>query len=208
MKKIVKKHIKDEGGTAKLFSCRLGILVFLLLNILLIGITSCTVRYYPQPSDHITVIDGYAVMQVDGLSMAIMPRAWAREPQRVNDYFTTYYMVVINQTSNTITVSPEDISLLDDERNQYDALLYDDVAAVLMRDDFFLDRFSPTQDTYQTASDDRILGRAYLMQDSFHYGDILPNARKSGYLFFKKLSARNQKNIVMYKDQEIIFARK
>ncbi len=180
----------------------------LLAIVILFLFAGCATRYYPEPSEHVKVSDDFAVMQIGGISIAIQSKLWAREPHKVNDYFTTYYIIVINSSNERITISPDDLKLLDEERSQYDVLSYIKVAEVLLRDEFVMDKFSPFQDRSHQATDERVMARAYLMQDSFHYGEIMPNARKTGYIFFNRLSPKNERATIIFKNKEINFVRR
>lgn len=171
-------------------------------------LSSCATRYYPEPSEYVTVTDDFAVVQEDGISFAAKSRVWTREPHKLNDYFTTYYIVVINSSDRRVTINPGDIKLLDEDRSQFDALTYVDVAEILLRDDFIKEKHGPFRSRDYQVTDDRVLARAYLMQDSFHYGEIMPNARKTGYIFFSRLSPKNQKATILFRDREINFIRR
>jgi hypothetical protein len=182
----------------------------LLLFALIVILSGCTTRYYPQPTDRVSIVDNYALIEIDNSVLAITPRFWTREPQRLAELFTTYHIIIRNQSPNTITISPADIVLLDEETNQYDAMTASDVSEILFYNEFWYDnRFSPfpeRTDTFSTG--DKLAARGNLMQDAFHYGEILPGARKSGFIFFSKLPARNRRSTIVFKGEEIVFIRR
>ncbi|MBW6515077.1 MAG: hypothetical protein K0B81_00495 [Candidatus Cloacimonetes bacterium] len=196
----------DKEGKFPFPVIKISTLLLIVLSSILLN--SCTTRYYPQATDRISVVDNYALIEVENIAFAISARTWTRDPQRLSDFFTTYHVIVKNQSLQTITISPSDIILLDQETNQYDAITVSEVSEILFYDDFLLDKFSPFPDRTDTFTGDRLASRVSFMQEAFHYGDILPGARKSGFIFFRKLPARNQQSTVIFKGEEIVFIRR
>jgi len=182
--------------------------LFLLLMFSLILINSCTTRYHPQATERVSIVDNYAVIEIEDIAFAISARTWTRDPQKLADIFTTYHVIVKNQSLQTVTISPSDIILLDQETNQYDAITVSEVSEILFYNDFLMDKFRPFPDRTETFTGDRLASRANLMQEAFHYGDILQGARKSGFIFFARLPARNQQSTVIFKGEEIVFIRR
>ena len=188
------------------FSIVMITLSLIILSLLLLN--SCTTRYYPQSTERISVVDNYAILEKDGIVFAISARLWTREPQRLSDFFTTYHIIVKNQSQQPVTISPTDIILLDEETNQYDALTANDLFEVLFYDDYIRDKFNPfTQTDDIFSGGDRITARVNFMQDAFHFGDILPGARKAGYVFFRKIPTRNRQTTIIFRNEEIVFIR-
>jgi hypothetical protein len=179
----------------------------IIILILLLSTASCTTRYQAQPTDRVSVLDNYALLETEGVAFAITPRLWTREPQRVSDFFTTFHIIVKNQTDKPLVINAEDLVLLDEERNQYDALDIPDVSHIVFYDDFLSDKFSPLPERGDTFSGERMTGRANLLQEAFHYGDIRPGARKSGFIFFRRLPGGNRIITILFKDEEIVFVR-
>jgi len=179
--------------------------IFYSIAFILLIVSGCATRYHPQPSEYVEVSNGYGVVEVDEVTFAISQKRWTTEPHKINDYFTTYHLIVKNNSTGKIQVSAEDITLLDEERNQYDALHYTDVGDILFRDNYRMDKFRPFQENSRISTDELMLARATLMQNSFHYGEIMPNARKTGYIFFYRISPRNQKSTIIFRGKEIDF---
>lgn len=202
--RLIGSQNDGKGAGERIFSPVIFLIVLLFLAI---SLSNCATRYMPQPTDVITVVDNYALLETDSVAFAISPRVWTREPQRISDLFTTFHVIVKNQTRQKISISPNDIFLLDEERNQYDILSVYDVADILFYDNFMMDKFSTLPERYQQVTGDRLTARANLMQEAFHYGDIMPGARKSGFIFFRRLSPRNRMSIIVFQGEEIVFIR-
>lgn len=178
----------------------------LLFTILLLTI-SCTATYTAQPTERISIVDDYALLEKDELAFAVRPRFWTREPQRVSDFFSTFHIIVSNQSDQRITILPSDITLLDEDKNQYDAITASEVAEILFYDDIMRDKFTPYPQRYDDVSQDRVNARANLMQEAFNYGEIHPGARKNGFIFFRRLPAGNRESTIIFRGEEIIFTR-
>lgn len=174
---------------------------------IILALTGCVARYYPEQTDRVTVAENYAVLETENFTFAITARAWPREPQKINEYFTSFHVIVMNTSGSIMSVFPEDIHLLDQNSNQFDAKSLDEITEVLFFRDYEQTRFSPASDRFEQLTSDRMLDRANLAQQSFHYGDILSGARKSGYIFFNRIHPRNERLTIIFKGERIVFVR-
>lgn len=174
---------------------------------LVISLAGCTTNYAPQISERVKIVDNYAVIQNEEVLFAVAPQLWTKDPQEVSNYYTTLYLTVKNQTKETITVHPNEIKILDEERNQYDVQSVEKVSEIFLWNDPFFDRFAPFNDKFEKSLNDRTLARANIYQDAFSFGDIMPGAKKSGYLFFNKLPTKNKQLTVIFDGEEIVFTR-
>ncbi len=184
------------------------LLLITVLTFVFIIVSGCATSYYPKASDRVMVENDYAIIKADDISFAISHKRWASEPQKISDYFTTYHVIIKNESSESITISYEDIILLDEDRNQYDTIRYSDVGDMMFKDDYLIDKFMPYHERENTRSDNLRRARASLMQNSLHFGDIMPNARKSGYIFFSRISPANEKTSILFRGVEIVFVKK
>jgi len=212
MRKNNTDSVDDEqynmtGGNRGDYSSVIMLSLILGLSVLFLLLLGCTTRYYPQPGDRITIVDNYAILEKDGFAFAITPRFWTRDPQNISDFFTTFHVVIRNTSDKPISILPGDIYLLDEEMNQYETLTAAEVADIIFYDDFMRDKFRPFPDRFEPVTGDRLTARANLWQDAFHYGEIFPGARKSGYIFFRRLRARNVRSTILFRGEEIIFIR-
>lgn len=66
------------------------------------------------------------------VNFTIRPNYWFGSPKNIRKYALPVYISVQNGTDKPIIIQREDIILLDDARNQYNALSPDDVANILL----------------------------------------------------------------------------
>jgi len=202
-----KQNILTDGNR-RFYSSVIILLIMFIIALFSLLFTGCTTRYYPQPGDRITVIDNYAILETEDIAFAISPRFWTRDPQNISDFFTTFHLVIRNTSEHPVTILPGDIYLLDEEMNQYEAMTVAEVADIIFYNDFMRDKYRPFPDSFEPITGDRMTARANLMHDAFHYGEIFPGARKSGYIFFRRLPSRNSRSIILFKGEEILFLRR
>ena len=198
--------ITDDDKRGLFSSVVVMLYPLILLTILLLAI-GCTTTYTAQPTERISIVDDYALLEKDDLAFAVRPRFWTREPQRVSDFFSTFHIIVSNQSDQRIAISPSDITLLDQESNQYDVITVAEVAEILFYDDIMRDKFTPYPERYDDVSQERVNARANLMQEAFTYGEIHPGARKNGFIFFRRLPAGNRETTIIFRGEEIVFTR-
>jgi hypothetical protein len=180
------------------------VILLLILAVILVG---CSILYIPVASEHTTVSDNYGIIKTTEFTLAVANKLWVKEPQELTDYFMTFHITVRNKTSEKIPISPEDLSLLDEYGNQYDIVLPGQVMNLLMPEDIIFDRnflFGEEDDqVYENWKE----AKNNLITESFKFGTILPNAQKSGYLYFPKLKSQNRKCKFIYRGHQIDFVR-
>ncbi len=174
---------------------------------MLMTITGCAVIYYPAASEQVNIVDGFGVVKNDSLLLAVSYKFWVKEPQELTDYFSTFYITIRNRTDDRLTVLPDDISLLDEEGNQYDAVLPEEILNLLIPEEILFDQFNQFEEENSDIYENWREAKNNLLTDSFSYGAILPQAQKAGYVFFPRLKSSNQSCRFVYGDQIIEFIR-
>ncbi|MCK4312285.1 MAG: hypothetical protein KAW88_06085 [Candidatus Cloacimonetes bacterium] len=191
--------------------------LFPLLIVLMLIITSCTVKYMPVESQDVKVTDGFAVVKTKAWTFAIENKYWIKEPQNLTDFFTTFYVSITNRHKKEMEIGPSDISLLDEEGNQFDVVLLDYIEQMLLPKqlDYLIitnleEDLIETQEIFEDHR--RILdewreAKKNLITHSFHFGKILPGAKKSGFIFFPKLASKNNSCQIIFHNNKINFIR-
>ena len=190
------------------------------LIVVIFSLVSCTIKYLPVPAQHIVISDDFAVVKESDFTFAVENQYWIKNPQNLTDYFTTFYISVKNRTSEKLDIELGDVVLLDENGNQYDAVTINYIEQMLLpkqleyliintiEDD---DHVKTTAEETLREKQDRLEewreAKQNLLTYSFHFGNILPNAKKSGFIFFPKLPAKNNKCKVVFRSREIEFIR-
>jgi len=185
----------------------LSSLKVILLLILTVILAACSTLYIPVASEHITVSDNYGIIKTDEFTMVVANKFWVKTPQELTDYFMTFYITVRNKTSAKISISPEDLSLLDETGNQYDIVLTEEVMNLLMPEDILFDRYFLFGEVDDQVYENWKEAKNNLIKESFNFGTILPNAQKTGYLYFPKLKSQNKHCKLIFRDYQIDFIR-
>ncbi len=173
-------------------------------------LVSCVAKFVPVRTGKVSVSEDYAVLKADDYTLAVAYKFWTKEPQNLTDHLTALHIVLRNKTTNDLTVSPEDFSLLDSDGNQTDVVLPERIASLLIPTEPYYDPFITDQkilNEYKYASEQRMSARSNLMTESFSFGKILSGAKKSGFIFFPKLESENDSFTVSYKGELIEFVR-
>ncbi|MDP8268648.1 MAG: hypothetical protein P9L97_07975 [Candidatus Tenebribacter davisii] len=191
-------------------------LIFPLLLLVLI-FTGCTIRYVPVQSDGVTITDNFGVKKAKDFTFAAANEYWNKEPQKLTNYFTTFYISIQNRERKEMEVTMSDFGLIDQNGNQFDVITQDYIENLLAprqidylllnenkeepinTEDFFNEQ-KLIMEKWRTA-------RNNLLTYSFHFGKIMPGAKKSGFLFFPKLESENAECILKFNDMSINFIR-
>ena len=195
-----------EGPT--LPPCVVWLAALLMAAMLLAG---CTTRYMPVQQPGVQVVDDTAVLLDTDLRLTVTKRDWLRQPDAVNDYYTTFYVQVRNMSISEVqSVSPAEFGMLDGQQSQFDPVPTGEVASLLLDRDPYA-RYVGDLSLTPTERDDRIRqqteARANLQTYAFAFGDILPGATKSGYIFFNRLPSGNSELSFVFRQRPVRFAR-
>lgn len=174
---------------------------------LAVFLSGCTTLYLPVASENITVSESYGIIKTAEFTLAVANKLWVKEPQELTDYFMTFYITVRNKTAEKIPISPEDLSLLDEYGNQYDIVLPGQVMNLLMPEDIIFDRNFLFEEEDDQVYENWKEAKNNLIMESFNFGTILPNAQKTGYLFFPKLKSQNKQCKLIFQGHQIDFVR-
>ena len=166
------------------------------------------------------ISDDFAVVKETDFTFAVENQYWIKNPQNLTDYFTTFYISVKNRTSEKMNIEPGDVVLLDENGNQYDAVTIDYIEQMLLPKqlEYLIINTIEDDNNIKTSSEDTLRekqdrleewreAKQNLLTYSFHFGNILPSAKKSGFIFFPKLPAKNNKCKVIFRNRDVEFIR-
>lgn len=196
------------------------LLVIVALGILSIVFSSCSIKYVPVKSADIAITDDFAVLKDKDVTFAVENRYWIKDPQNLTDYFTTFYVSIKNNANHTIEIEESDIVLLDEYGNQYDVVSINYIESLLLPkqiefliidtieedDGEQMDRLEYLEQQKDTLEKWRE-SKKNLITYSLHFGNLHKAAQKSGFIFFPKLPAKNNKCKILFRDKSIEFIR-
>lgn len=168
------------------------------------------------------------------VNFTVRPDYWHGSPENIRRYVFPVYLSVQNSSVNPIIIEREDIVLLDGSRNQYNALDPDDVANILISTETSGYRVYPSvsvgiggyyhhgyyyghhrfpywdpwyYDDYPFYDYPLTYYRPDykdIYTEAFQPGKIMPNAKLSGFVYFKKLPSVNDKIVIQvnYRSQD------
>jgi hypothetical protein len=177
----------------------------------------CATRYLPVDGGGAIVVQDAYLYQDEASELIAQNRSWVRDPQNLNDYFTTFYVTVKNRRSEKLSISRNDFALLDEEGNQSDPLSIEQLEDVLLHNELqYLvvknieeqeeQKFVTIENQVDTLEEWRRAKRN-LISESFTFGDIYPQAKRTGYLFFPKVNITNDELTLIYKSKQLKFVR-
>ncbi len=177
--------------------------------ILLFLLTSCAINYRPIPSKNIKISQDYAILKTKNYTLIIQYKYWIKTPQNLSDYFTTFYLTLINKSDKPINVEPNDIYLIDQNGKQYDIVPIEDIYNLMFSKDTNLQLLfdEKNQQEYQNLLQERQDAKRNIMNYSFSFGKLMVGAKKTGYIFFNKLPSDNKECKVIFKGHTIKFIR-
>jgi hypothetical protein len=173
--------------------------------IALLLLSACAANYIPQPGDGIVVDKATAAVRSEGSLFTVSMRPWYRTPESLNDYYSSFYITLKNTGAVPLRIDPRDIVLVDETDRQYDVVSIDMVEDLLLGDDPNPLLLTPEQQDELNRK--RADARKNLWQDSFAFGDVVPNAMKSGFVFFNRIPWDNQRCRILYRGLPIEFSR-
>ena len=197
----------------KKFFLGVGSIILLLLG--------CTAKYMPIQSQDVILSEYFGIVNNDNYQFAAENRYWSYEPDEFADYFIAFYVVIKNRTDENFQINSNDFALIDENGNQFDALdneylerLIEPNRLELLNDihDSGSHFFDQNEDDdllneHQTALERWQKARENLIRYVFRFGELRSGARKSGYIFFPKISERNKKCRLIFKDSTIEFSK-
>ena len=143
-------------------------------------------------------------------TLAVSYKFWVNEPQNLTDHFLGLHIILQNKTSNELSVSWQDFSLLNSEGMQFDVVLPETIMMLLIPEEPYFKPLEMNEEIlneHKYEKEQRMEAKRNLMAESFHFGKILPGARKSGYIFFPKLESDNKLFKLIYRNEEIEFVK-
>ncbi len=190
--------------------------IFSLLLLVLI-FSACTIKYVPVQTDGVTIADDFGVNRTKAYTFAAANEYWNKEPQELTNYFTTFYVSIQNRTRDELQVEMNDFGLIDQNGNQFDVITHDYIEKLLAprQIDYLLINENKEEllDTEEFFNEQKAVMEEWrtaqnnLITYSFHFGNIMPGAKKSGYIFFPKLESENAECELRYDDRSIKFIR-
>ena len=190
--------------------------IFPLLLLVLI-FSACTIKYVPVQTDGVTITDDFGVKRTKAFTFAAANEYWNKEPQELTNYFTTFYISIQNRRREEIQVGMTDFGLIDQNGNQFDVVTLDYIEKMLAprQIDYLLINENEEEliDTEEFFNEQKQIMEEWriaqnnLITYSFHFGKILPGAKKSGFIFFPKLESVNAECELRYNDMGIKFIR-
>ncbi len=170
-------------------------------------LSSCAIKYLPVSAEGVTIADDYGIIDRKDFVFAVANKYWVKEPQNLTDFFTTFYISYKNKTEKKIAIKPNDIGLLDSSGNQFDAVSIDYVLDLLVPKEITFENSFDIPENQRQIWEDWRDAKNHLMADSFHFGSILPGAKKSGFVFFPKLRSENRTCKIIFQETGIEFVR-
>ena len=190
--------------------------IFPILLLVLI-FSACTIKYVPVQTDGVTITDDFGVNRTKAYTFAAANEYWNKEPQELTNYFTTFYVSIQNRKRDDLEVEMSDFGLIDQNGNQFDVVTQDYIENLLAprQIDYLLINENEEEliDTEEFFNEQKQVMEKWriaqnnLITYSFHFGKILPGAKKSGFLFFPKLESENAECELRYNDRSIKFIR-
>lgn len=190
--------------------------LFMIMAVLLLC-SGCTVRYLPASSPDASIIEDAFLYRDADSELVAQNLYWTREPENLNDYFTTFFVTVRNLSSEKLDISKADFALLDAQGNQSDPLDIHQVEEIILNDElqYLVVHKLEDQDEKKFVTiedqtdhlDDWRKAKSNLISDSFAFGEIYPQAKRTGYIFFPKVNIKNDELTLLYHQAELKFIR-
>lgn len=190
--------------------------IFLVLLLVLI-FSACTIKYVPVQTDGVTITDDFGVKRTKAYTFAAANEYWNRDPQELTNYFTTFYISIQNRQREEMLVEKTDFGLIDQNGNQFDVITLNYIENLLApkQIDYLLineneEELIDTEEFFNEQKkvlEEWRIAQNNLITYSFHFGKILPGAKKSGFIFFPKLESENAECELRYNTMGIKFIR-
>jgi len=168
--------------------------------VLIIAISGCAAVYLPVASEDVEVSEDFGILKTEDYILAVSHKFWVKEPQELTDYFITFYLSFRNLSAEKVSIAPEDINLLDENGSQYDIVLPEAVLELLQPEEILFDQFNELDEEDDQIYESWKEAKNNLLMDTFNFGNILPGARKEGYVFFPRPASKNSSCRIVYND--------
>jgi hypothetical protein len=178
---------------------------YLLVLLSFLCLLSCSVKYLPVAGGGVTVQDDFGIIKTEEMIFIANHRYWNLEPKNISDYFIAFHITIQNRTAQTIEINSQELSLIDEEGNQYDALPLEYIETLLLPDELRYEYIPELTETLTQLIENWRDARQNLMRESFHFGRVLPNAKRSGFVFFNKLPSSHKRCDINFQDKTITF---
>jgi hypothetical protein len=193
---------------------------FLGIGLIALMLLGCTAKYMPIQSKDVILSEFFGIVNNDDYQFAAENRYWSYEPDEFAEYFIAFYVVIKNRSDDKLQINSTDFALIDQNGDQFDALdneslerLIEPNRLELLNDlhnsgsHFFDQNDDDILNEQQTSLEKWQKARENLIRYVFRYGALRPGARKSGFVFFPKISERNKNCKIIFKDSSIEFSK-
>lgn len=182
-------------------------------------VSGCAMRYLPAGGDDLIIVGDAYIYHDNDAELVAQSRYWVKDPQDLNDYFTTFYVTVKNRTDQKLNISKSNFALLDQMGNQSDPLDAQQIEDILLHNELqYLvvknieeqeDKSFVSINDYSQTDKLKEWRRAKknLISESFTFGEIFPQAKRTGYIFFPKADIKNDQLTLVYKGKLLKFSR-
>ena len=166
--------------TTKQYSIMLTAGIFFLLS-------ACSVSQF-VPGEGIIRENNYAVIRSDTLLIIVKPQSYPGSYQEINNRFFPVFASIKNNSTQKIKLQESSFSILCNEK-QYDPVPVDYILADLERKMMLQEFSDPFLPPTEFGITDRTKEQEMyyeLVNNAFSWGELLPGAKKDGYLFYNK----------------------
>lgn len=166
------------------------------LVLFLIFVSSCAVKVWN--------VEGPTEL-TNGIRVSVKTSAWNYSPSYLDSYVLPIYIEVENLTNEAFELKREDVFLVDEKNNQFNALEPRDVMALLRRDygmgfsfsiGYWSSPFGVWWWPYYTLPP-REYAYPDIVNKAFTFGRLQPKTRLAGFVYFPK-PAEGTKRLTLY----------
>lgn len=175
-----KKTWKMKRIMTKQYKITLTAGIFFLLS-------ACSVSQF-VPGEGIIRENNYAVIRSDTLLIIVKPQSYPGSYQEINNRFFPVFISIKNNSTQKIKLQENSFSILCNEK-QYDPVPVDYILADLERKMMLQEFSDPFLPPTEFGITDRTKEQEMyyeLVNNAFSWGELLPGAKKDGYLFYNK----------------------
>lgn len=167
----------------------------------------------PVKTTQVNVREDFAIISEKEFDLAVQAQHWNEEPFDLENYFSVFYIVFRNKTSQPVQIKKEDWVLIDKNGEQYRAFDSEQVVDIMYGGDFYYDDldyfFEFDEEARKRLEDEleqRVEGIRNIQLKAFQFAVVRAGAQESGYIFFEKVNAQKGETLYMYfRDNEIQF---